>query len=142
MTWFVARFDFRAPGADLAVRRELYARAVEQAAFADGHGQDVLSLPGHHGADDGYRPSPLVVAAGMAAVTRRVSIAVMALQVNLHDPVRLAEDVVVLDWSRCRRPVRSSSSAPMTPTGSGRGTGATCSPTPPSPTRGTATCRR
>jgi len=97
MTWFVTRFDFRAPGADPAARRELYARAVEQAAYADAHGQDVLSLPEHHGADDGYLPSPLVVAAAMAAVTRRVSIGVMALQVNLHDPLRLAEDVAVLD---------------------------------------------
>src|SRR6185503_13152672 len=77
MTWFVTRFDFRAPGADPAARRELYARAVEQAAYADAHGQDVLSLPEHHGADDGYLPSPLVVAAAMAAVTRRVSIGVM-----------------------------------------------------------------
>jgi alkanesulfonate monooxygenase SsuD/methylene tetrahydromethanopterin reductase-like flavin-dependent oxidoreductase (luciferase family) len=97
MTWFVTRFDFRAPGADPAARRELFARAVEQAAYADSHGQDVLSLPEHHGADDGYLPSPLVVAAAMAAVTRRVSIGVMALQVNLHDPLRLAEDVAVLD---------------------------------------------
>jgi alkanesulfonate monooxygenase SsuD/methylene tetrahydromethanopterin reductase-like flavin-dependent oxidoreductase (luciferase family) len=97
MTWFVTRYDFRAPGADAAARRELFARAVEQAAYAEEHGQDTVSLPEHHASDDGYLPSPLVVAAALSAVTRRIPIAVSALQVNLHDPIRLAEDVAVLD---------------------------------------------
>jgi alkanesulfonate monooxygenase SsuD/methylene tetrahydromethanopterin reductase-like flavin-dependent oxidoreductase (luciferase family) len=97
MTWFLTRFDFRAPGAGPAERQELFARALEQAAYADAHGQDALTLPEHHGAADGYLPSPLVVAAAMTAATRRVAIAVSALVVNFHDPIRLAEDIAVLD---------------------------------------------
>ena len=52
-----------------------------------------VGLSEHHGSDDGYLPSPLVVAAAMAAVTRRIPISVSALVVNLHDPIRLAEGV-------------------------------------------------
>jgi alkanesulfonate monooxygenase SsuD/methylene tetrahydromethanopterin reductase-like flavin-dependent oxidoreductase (luciferase family) len=97
MTTFVTRFDFRAPGADPAARQELFARALDQAAHLEAHGQDALNLSEHHGSDDGYLPSPLTVAAAMAARTRTIPISVSALVVNLHDPVRLAEDVAVLD---------------------------------------------
>jgi alkanesulfonate monooxygenase SsuD/methylene tetrahydromethanopterin reductase-like flavin-dependent oxidoreductase (luciferase family) len=97
LTTFVTRYDFRAPSADPATRRDRYALALEQAAYLDAHGQDALSLSEHHGSDDGYLPSPLVVASAMAAVTRRIPISVAALVVNLHDPIRLAEDVAVLD---------------------------------------------
>ena len=51
----------------------------------------------HHGADDGYLPSPLLVASAFAAVTSRVPISISALLVNLYEPVRLAEDIAVLD---------------------------------------------
>ena len=51
----------------------------------------------HHAADDGYLPSPLLVASAFAAVTSRVPITVSALLVNLYEPVRLAEDIAVLD---------------------------------------------
>ena len=97
MTFLVTRFDFRAPGADPAARQELFSRALDQAAYAEGHGQDALTLSEHHGSDDGYLPSPLTVAAAMAARTRSMPISVAALVVNLHDPVRLAEDIAVLD---------------------------------------------
>ena len=51
----------------------------------------------HHAADDGYLPSPLLVASAFAAVTSRVPITVSALLVNLYEPLRLAEDIAVLD---------------------------------------------
>ena len=51
----------------------------------------------HHAADDGYLPSPLLVASAFAAVTSRVPITISALLVNLYEPVRLAEDIAVLD---------------------------------------------
>jgi alkanesulfonate monooxygenase SsuD/methylene tetrahydromethanopterin reductase-like flavin-dependent oxidoreductase (luciferase family) len=97
MTSFVTRFDFRAPGAGPQVRQELYARALDQAAYAEACGLDAVTLSEHHGSADGYLPSPLTVAAAMAARTRSIPVSVAALVVNLHDPVRLAEDVAVLD---------------------------------------------
>ena len=96
-TSFVTRYDFRAPGATPQERREVFARALEQAAYVDRHGQDALMLSEHHVSDDGYLPSPIPVAAAFAAVTERIPISIAALLVNLYDPLRLAEDLAVLD---------------------------------------------
>lgn len=93
----MTRYDFRAPGADPTTRQEIFARAVEQAAYVDQHGHDALMVSEHHLSDDGYLPSPLLVASAFAAVTTRIPISVSALLVNLYEPVRLAEDVAVLD---------------------------------------------
>ena len=97
MVSFVTRFDFRAPGADPATRREIFCRAVEQAAYVEQHGQDALMLSEHHSSDDGYLPSPIPVAAAFAAVTERIPISVAALLLNLYDPLRVAEEIAVLD---------------------------------------------
>lgn len=96
-TSFVTRYDLRAPGVTSDQRQELFARAVEQAAYADAHGHDAIMVSEHHAADDGYLPSPLLVASAFAAVTTRIPITVSALLVNLYEPVRLAEDLAVLD---------------------------------------------
>lgn len=96
-TNFVVRYDFRAPGASPAERSELFRRAVEQAAYAERHGQQALMLSEHHVSPDGYLPSPIPVAAAFAAVTSTIPISVAALLVNLYDPVRLAEEIAVLD---------------------------------------------
>ena len=96
-TQFVVRYDFRAPGATPAQRQELYGRSLDQAAYADEAGFDALMLSEHHVSDDGYLPSPVPVAAAMAAVTRRLPITISALLVNFYDPLRLAEELAVLD---------------------------------------------
>lgn len=97
MAMAVIRFDMRAPGRAPAAARELYAAALDMAAFADEQGFDMLVLSEHHGADDGYLPSPLVMAAAIAGRTERIPMNVAALLVPLHDPLRLAEDLAVLD---------------------------------------------
>jgi alkanesulfonate monooxygenase SsuD/methylene tetrahydromethanopterin reductase-like flavin-dependent oxidoreductase (luciferase family) len=51
----------------------------------------------HHAVPDGYLPSPLPLAAGMAARTTRVGINVSALLLALYEPVKLAEDLAVID---------------------------------------------
>lgn len=96
-TTFVARYDFRAPGADRATRQEIFARSLEQAAYVEQHGHQALMLSEHHVSDDGYLPSPLPVAAAFAAVTRAIPISVSALLLNLYEPIRLAEDIAVVD---------------------------------------------
>jgi alkanesulfonate monooxygenase SsuD/methylene tetrahydromethanopterin reductase-like flavin-dependent oxidoreductase (luciferase family) len=98
MAHFVVRYDFRAPGADATTRQEIFARAVEQAAYVDEHGHDALMVSEHHAAADGYLPSPMLVASAFAAVTSRISISVSALLVNLYEMPRLAEDIAVLDY--------------------------------------------
>ena len=96
-TSFVARYDFRAPGATPAERSELFGRAVEQAAYAEQHGIQALMLSEHHVSADGYLPSALTMAAAVAARTSRVATWVSAVAAPFHDPVRLAEEAVVVD---------------------------------------------
>jgi len=76
---------------------ELYATALEQATFVDRTGLGALVLSEHHGSPDGYLPSPLVMASGLAGVTTEAHISIAAVLATLYDPVRLAEDVAVLD---------------------------------------------
>jgi hypothetical protein len=74
-----------------------YAAALEMAEWADGLGCLTIAVSEHHGSDDGYLPSPLVMLAAMAARTSSVRLMVAALVAPFYDPIRLAEDLVVLD---------------------------------------------
>ncbi len=76
---------------------ELYAAMIEQVRWADTHGFDSIAFSEHHGADDGYLPSPLVAAAVAAGATSRARIMVSALLLPLYDVIRVAEDMAVLD---------------------------------------------
>jgi len=93
----VLRFDLRAPERFGAKHAELYAAALELARFADERGFDSITLSEHHGVDDGFLPAPLLVAAAMASRTERIGFGISALLAPLHDPVKLAEDLAVLD---------------------------------------------
>ena len=93
----VLRFDLRAPARFGATHAELYEAALELASFADERGFDSISLSEHHGVDDGFLPSPLLVAAAMASRTKRITFGISALLAPLYDPVKLAEDLAVLD---------------------------------------------
>lgn len=97
MTMAVVRFDMRAPGRNPSQVHELYTAALDMAAWADDSGLDMLVLSEHHGADDGYLPSPLVMAAAVAGATHRIPMNISALLVPLYDPIRLAEDLAVVD---------------------------------------------
>ncbi len=90
------RFDMRAPAFG-APPADLYAAALEMARFADEHDFTALVVSEHHASDDGYLPSPIVLASAFAACTSRIAITVGALLLPLYDPVKLAEDIAVLD---------------------------------------------
>jgi alkanesulfonate monooxygenase SsuD/methylene tetrahydromethanopterin reductase-like flavin-dependent oxidoreductase (luciferase family) len=51
----------------------------------------------HHVQKDGFCPSPLIAMAGAAAVTRKMRIGTSVLLLALYAPLKLAEDVAVLD---------------------------------------------
>jgi alkanesulfonate monooxygenase SsuD/methylene tetrahydromethanopterin reductase-like flavin-dependent oxidoreductase (luciferase family) len=91
------RYDLRCPPFAKVSHAELYATALEQCAWADRLGFAGVMLSEHHGSPDGYLPSPLVFGAAVAARTRSLRIHFAALIAPLHDPVRLAEDLAVLD---------------------------------------------
>lgn len=71
--------------------------ALDMAAFADEQGFSVVSVEEHHCAENGWLPSPLLLAGMIAARTKRIAINVTALLVPLYDPIRLAEEIAILD---------------------------------------------
>jgi alkanesulfonate monooxygenase SsuD/methylene tetrahydromethanopterin reductase-like flavin-dependent oxidoreductase (luciferase family) len=94
---FGLRFDFRNPRLAGTSHAERYAAALEIAEWADGLGCVSIAVSEHHGSADGYLPSPLPMIAAMAARSTNVRFMVAALIAPFYDPLRLAEDLVVLD---------------------------------------------
>jgi alkanesulfonate monooxygenase SsuD/methylene tetrahydromethanopterin reductase-like flavin-dependent oxidoreductase (luciferase family) len=91
------RFDLRIPSFATTTHAEQYAACLEQCAWADALGLDIVVLSEHHGVDDGFLPAPLTMAAAIGGRTSRIRINIAAILVPLHDPVRLAEQLAVLD---------------------------------------------
>src|SRR6201999_701254 len=89
------RFDMRAPswGAPPAA---LYAAVPEMCSWAEDHGGLAAVLCEHHGSEDGYLPSPLILAPAIAARTERLALSLILI-LPFYEPVRLAEDMAVLD---------------------------------------------
>jgi alkanesulfonate monooxygenase SsuD/methylene tetrahydromethanopterin reductase-like flavin-dependent oxidoreductase (luciferase family) len=98
MATLTMRFDLRVPdGLATVPRTEYYKQALEMSAWAEEHGFISVVLSEHHGVDDGYLPGPLVMAGAVLGRTQRVMVNISALLIPLHDPLRIAEDVAVLD---------------------------------------------
>lgn len=93
---FTLRFDMRAPGFG-APPADLYAAAIEMCAWAETRGAALAVLSEHHGTEDGHLPAPLMLASAIAARTRTLAILLAAVPIPLWDPVRLAEEMAVLD---------------------------------------------
>jgi len=90
-------YDFRrVPGSRISMP-DLYAQVLDQVERVDALGFDHVWLTEHHFVDDGYLPSPLTVSGAIAARTERVQIAQDVLLLPHYHPVRLAEDLAVLD---------------------------------------------
>lgn len=89
-------FDMRAPAFGTPPR-ELYAAALDMAAYADEIGVSRVNLMEHHCSPDGYLPQPFVMGGGVAARTKQCRISLGAVILPLHDPVKLAEQIAVLD---------------------------------------------
>jgi alkanesulfonate monooxygenase SsuD/methylene tetrahydromethanopterin reductase-like flavin-dependent oxidoreductase (luciferase family) len=96
MTSWTVHYDMRAPAFGTPAPA-LYAAALEQAAWLDERGVTALVVSEHHGEEDGYLPSPLVMASAIAARTTRAMVSVNALILTLHNPVAAAEQCQVVD---------------------------------------------
>lgn len=82
-------------GADLA---QLWEELREEVAVAEEAGFDAVFLPEFHQAHGGALVSPLLLGAGLLQGTTRIRFGSAVLATPLHHPVRLAEDVLMLDW--------------------------------------------
>ena len=90
------RYDMNSPPFGTA-QPVMYRTAIEQAVWADRLGFSQVYLAEHHGAEHGYCPSSMVQAASIFGPTERIKVHLSALVVTMHDPLRLAEDLAVLD---------------------------------------------
>jgi alkanesulfonate monooxygenase SsuD/methylene tetrahydromethanopterin reductase-like flavin-dependent oxidoreductase (luciferase family) len=93
----IMRFNFVLPGRDPATLSEMYRAAIEMAAVADQNGFMAVSLEEHHGVEDGWSPAPLTSAGLILGHTKNLRVMVQALLVPLNDPLRVAEQIAVLD---------------------------------------------
>ncbi|HKH08321.1 MAG TPA: putative FMN-dependent luciferase-like monooxygenase [Agromyces sp.] len=83
---------------DEASPAERYRIATEQIVHAERHGFDSAWVAQHHfHAAEGGLPSPFVFLAHAAASTSRIRLGTGVVTLPLEDPVRVAEDAVVLD---------------------------------------------
>ena len=97
MAMLTLRYDLRRPSFVDTPMAALYAACLEQCAWGDEHGFQTAVVSEHHGVDDGYLSSPLAMAAAIAGRTRSMMVNISALLIPLHDPLRLAEDIAVID---------------------------------------------
>jgi alkanesulfonate monooxygenase SsuD/methylene tetrahydromethanopterin reductase-like flavin-dependent oxidoreductase (luciferase family) len=96
MISFTLAYDMRAPEFG-AKPVDLYAAALDQCAWADTLGCEMVSFLEHHASNDGYLPSPIVMASAVAARTERVLLRVGVMLLPLYDPIKAAEDLAILD---------------------------------------------
>jgi alkanesulfonate monooxygenase SsuD/methylene tetrahydromethanopterin reductase-like flavin-dependent oxidoreductase (luciferase family) len=89
-------YDFRNPAPTTRTFESLYRASLDQIAWAESLGFDSVWLSEHHFVDDGYTPSPLVLAAAIGERTRRMRIGTNLLLLPLADPIRVAEDAAAL----------------------------------------------
>lgn len=89
-------YDFRNPPPWAVPFERLYAQSLDQIVEAERLGFDSVWITEHHFCDDGYTPSPLVMAAAIGARTRRMRLGTNLMILPLHNPVRIAEDAATL----------------------------------------------
>ncbi|MER5207043.1 LLM class flavin-dependent oxidoreductase [Streptomyces sp. NPDC002825] len=97
MPFSVVRFNLVDPRATPDSLSERYRAALAMAAYADEHGVDTVQTEEHHGVENNWLPSPFAFAGAVFGATRRIAVTVSAIIGPLHDPLRLAEDIAVLD---------------------------------------------
>ncbi len=70
---------------------------IAEAQLAEASGFHSCFFGEHHQDKDGFLPSPLIVAATVAAHTQKLTLGTSVILLPLHHPVRIAEDVTTLD---------------------------------------------
>jgi alkanesulfonate monooxygenase SsuD/methylene tetrahydromethanopterin reductase-like flavin-dependent oxidoreductase (luciferase family) len=90
-------YDFRNPPDSGVSDQRLYEEILSQVQWLDQLGADLVWFTEHHFVDDGYLPSWVPVAGAMAAMTEHVRFGTDICLMPFNHPLRLAEDLAVLD---------------------------------------------
>ena len=70
---------------------------VEQAELCEAVGFDGFFFTEHHQQQDGYLPAPVLMAGLIGMRTKRIKVGTCVLLAPLYHPIRLAEDIAVID---------------------------------------------
>jgi probable F420-dependent oxidoreductase len=90
-------YDFRNPARWRVPWPQLYSETLDQAVHAEELGFSSVWLSEHHFSEEGYLPSLAAVLGALAMRTSRVRLGTAVLLAPLHHPLRLAEDLAVVD---------------------------------------------
>jgi len=94
---FGVMYDCRhVPGGDTSMT-DVYSATIEQSVLADELGFDHVWFSEHHFLEDGYLPAFQPLAGAIAARTKNIRISNDIALLPLYHPVRLAEELAVLD---------------------------------------------
>jgi len=85
--------DSRDPGAD----GEVIDETVREAVLADRLGADVVWLAEHHFDGISVYADPMVLAGALAVAVKQAALGFAVIQTALHHPIRLAEQIALLD---------------------------------------------
>ncbi len=89
-------YDFRHPAPRADSFESFYSACLDQIVWAESLGFESVWLTEHHFCEDGYTPSPLVVAGAIAARTKTMRIGTNLMLLPIADPVRVAEDAAAV----------------------------------------------
>ena len=89
--------DFRCPDGSEITMPQVYAETFEQIEHAEQLGLELCWFTEHHFIGDGYLPNFVPVAAAAAAKTTRMRFSTDICLLPFRHPIRLAEDLAILD---------------------------------------------
>lgn len=90
-------YSFRNPPVWPVPQKQLYDETLEHIVEMEQVGFDTIWLSEHHFSEDGYLPSLAIMSAAIAMRTTRAWIGHAIIELPLHHPVSLAEDIAVAD---------------------------------------------
>ncbi len=77
--------------------QQVYAEHLDQMALYEQYGFDAVCMNEHHSKPYGLMPSPNLIASALIQRTSRIKIAILGNLAALHSPLRLAEEIAMLD---------------------------------------------
>ena len=93
----VIQFDMRRSPECPDSQEARYRACLDMVRWADENGITVAGFSEHHNTEDGFLSAPMMMAMAAAQATTNIRLSVSALLLPLHDPIRIAEDIAVLD---------------------------------------------
>jgi alkanesulfonate monooxygenase SsuD/methylene tetrahydromethanopterin reductase-like flavin-dependent oxidoreductase (luciferase family) len=99
----VLRFNFASPQGDPRTQGELIRAALELAQWGESRGVLTVSVDEHHATGHGWSCNPILAAGMFLARTSTLIASVDCALGPLWDPVRLAEDIALVDNMSCGR---------------------------------------